>query len=288
MSGTVFPPGTLRLALLLGHPLGHSVSPAFQNAAFRAARIPAAYVPLDVPPGRLRGALEALRCDNVLGANVTVPYKAAVISLLDRVAPEAARWESVNTLVRRGKRLEGRSTDGEGFWRSLGAHRRRLPGSRGLIVGAGGAARAVAARLARSGAVEVAVANRSPEAARRLARLLRTTRRRVQAPVLSLQEAEREMARFDWVVQTTSLGLSPGDPAPLSLRRARPGILAVELVYHRRTRFLQEARRRRLETLDGRGMLLHQGALSFTLWTGLPAPLAAMRRALESALHRRR
>ncbi len=276
--------GASRLVFILGHPLEHSLSPWMHNAAFRALRMPWVYAPLEVTAGQLKNAVEILRAINVEGANVTVPYKEKVIPCLDQVEREAQWLGTVNTLYRRGGKLVGASTDGEGFLKSLGPWRRKMRGSQGLLIGAGGAAKAVAEALARTGVRALFVANRSPGRARDLLRRLLKRYPRLKGGTLSLTEGRGFLGRCDWVVQSTSLGLKTDDPSPLSLQGAGRGTLVVDLVYHRPTAFLRQARRLHLPHLDGSGMLLHQGALSFEYWTGRQAPLEVLRKALAQAL----
>ena len=269
-----------QLVFILGHPLGHSLSPAVQNAAFQYSRLPWLYLPLDITEDRLKNIIASMEILPAMGANVTVPYKSAVIPYLDGVDPEAEWLGSVNTIYRRGKKLRGASTDGEGFLRSLGPLRKKLRGSRGLLLGAGGAARAVAGALARSGVKEMGVVNRSSGRAEGLIRSLRKRYSRLDADCLSLKEAGKYLSGCDWVIQATSVGLKKGDPSPLSLEKAGPSTWVIDLIYHRETDFLKAAKVRRLPRLNGVEMLLHQGALSFEKWTGRKAPLGVMRRAL--------
>lgn len=276
--------GASHLVFILGNPLEHSLSPLMHNAAFRDLQMPWVYAPLEIGKNEVGVAVEILRSLNVHGANVTVPYKGDVPPFLDQVEKDALWLQSVNTIYRRDGKLFGASTDGEGFLRSLGSWRRKLKGTDGLLVGAGGASKAVAEALAQSEVRTIWVANRSPARAQQLVRLLSKRHHRLKLGVASLREGENLLSRCDWVVQSTSLGLKPGDPATLSLRGARKGTLAVDLIYHRETAFLKEARRRGLPHLDGLGMLLHQGALSFEYWTGRKAPLKVMRHALERRL----
>ncbi len=273
--------GWTQLVFILGYSLQHSLSPLLHNAVFRALRMPWVYAPLEIPKNLVKNAVEILRSTNVQGANVTVPYKEEVLPHLDQVDKDAAGLGSVNTIYRRGEKLFGASTDGEGFLRSLGPWRKKLKGSQGLLLGAGGAARPVAEALARSGVRGIFVANRSPERARYLVRLLSKRHPRLQSGAVSVTESEKLLNRCDWVVQSTSLGLKAGDPSPLSLKNARAATLMVDLIYHRETAFLKEARRFRFPSLDGTGMLLHQGALSFEYWTGRKAPLNVMRYVLS-------
>src|ERR1700677_4683130 len=140
-----------QVVFILGHPVIHSLSPAMHNAAFEKLHMPWLYTPLDISPREVGPVLKMMRVLNARGANVTVPYKEKVISHLDWIEPEAKWLESVNTIYRKGSRLCGTSTDGEGFLRSLGSWRYKLKGTKGLLIGAGGAAKAVAGALAKSG-----------------------------------------------------------------------------------------------------------------------------------------
>jgi len=278
------PTGRAKMAFILGHPVAHSLSPAMHNAAFACLRLPYCYAPLDVPPEAVGDVVGALRSGNVLGANVTVPHKEAVIRHLDEVEREALQVRSVNTIYKRGNRLIGTSTDGEGFLRSLDKGARSLHGSSALLIGAGGASRSVAGALRRVGVHRLYVLDLSPERVKDLVGFFKKGGGRHVAEGVDRREAERRLCEVDLVVQATPMGLHSGDPSPLSLRAARRGTLAVDLIYHRPTAFLLEARRRGLKALDGSGMLIHQGALSFSYWTGKRAPLSVMAKAFKAGL----
>lgn len=273
---------------MLGHPLDHSLSPAMQNAALRHLGLPWTYLPLDIEKEQLGPVLRWMREFKLVGANVTVPYKEDVLPFLDRVEPNAKWLGSVNTIFWKGGRLCGTSTDGEGFLKSLGSWRGRLKGSTGLLLGAGGAARAVAGALAQSGVKNLSIANRSSRRGSLLREKLKKGHSRLETAAISFSEAERSLKRFDWVIQATSMGLKKGEPSPLSLGQARKSVWVVDLIYHRETAFLKEARERGLPRLGGLGMLLHQGALSFSLWTGRKAPLRIMERVLRAQLSKHR
>ena len=265
---------------LLGNPLDHSLSPAMQNAALHYLGLPWIYAPLEVESSRLGQAVGILRSSNVRGANVTVPYKEAVFSHLDQVDGKSAWLGSVNTLYRRGRKIYGTSTDGEGFLRSLGALRKSLKDSRGLLLGAGGAAKAVAGAMAGSGIRQLFIANRSASRGKQLAGLIRKRHPQLEVNLVGVRESEKLLPRMNWVVQATSLGLRPGDPSPISLKSAASSTWVVDLIYNRPTAFLEGAKNRRLRHRGGLGMLLHQGALAFEVWTGRQAPLKVMERVL--------
>jgi len=269
---------------ILGHPLNHSFSPAMQNAALRALGLPWNYVPIDLGSQEIPQAFERFRSSGVLGGNVTVPHKEKIGPWVDGVEGAAQDLGSINTVYRKGSRWMGTSTDGEGFLRSLGSWRKKLKGSRGLMIGAGGSSLAVGYALAQSGVREILIANRTRSNSDRLIRTLRKRFRKLSLASLSLEESRTALRDRNWVIQTTSVGLHDGDPSPISLKGAKPGTWVVDLLYHRETAFLRQARALGLPTLGGLGMLLHQGALSLELWTGKKAPVAVMRRALLACL----
>ncbi|MEW6540185.1 MAG: shikimate dehydrogenase [Bacillota bacterium] len=282
-----------RMVVLLGHPVHHSYSPAMQNAAFRAAGLNLVYLAAAVPPERLVAAVAAVAALDMPGANVTVPHKERVTSFLDEVVPEARLLGAVNTIVHRDGRLVGHNTDGTGFLRALREAGYDARGEAAVVLGAGGAARAVALSLAMEGAKEVVVFNRSADRAQQLAALVRE-RGGERAEALSWEALEKQsrearsaFARAGLVVQTTSLGMSPrpedGPPVPPEWMSANH--LAYDLVYNpSETAFLRMARQAGARTAGGAGMLLHQGAAAFELWTGREAPIGVMKQALEACL----
>ncbi len=252
-----------------------------QRAAFAAQGLDATYEALDVPPEGVAAAVAALRRDPWWGANVTVPHKAAVVPWLDELGPAARRLGAVNTIVRRGDRLLGDNTDLPGFARALGDMRLELGGARVVVLGAGGAARAVVAALSDAGA-SIALHNRGPERARRLVEALALP----GVAVLSDQDLAAAVRRCDLVVQTTTVGMSggpPGSPLPAGLLPERGAL--VDLVYRPAlTPLLAAALAAGLPVQNGLPMLVFQGALAFEAWTGVPAPIDAMGRAAEAAL----
>jgi shikimate dehydrogenase len=194
---------------------------------------------------------------------------------------------SVNTVVKKDGKLFGTSTDGPGFLRSLGVHARKVKGADILMVGAGGGSRSVGGALALAGARRVLVMDLSEQRVGDLVRMLKVRRKGLDVAGVSREEAERRLGSCSFIIQATPVGLHAGDPCPIDLANARRGALAFDLIYHRPTLFLQKARKKGLVTLDGLGMLLHQGALSFEHWTGRKAPLQVMGKALCRALGRK-
>jgi len=275
---------------VIGKPLAHSLSPVFQQAALDALGIDACYEAWETDPRELASMLERLRGPHYLGANITIPYKEAVAPLLDGLEEEAAILHAANTIVNREGRLLGYNTDGQGFLRALGKAGFNPRGKAAVLIGAGGAARAVALALLREGVVSLAVANRTLERARRLAADLGPYRYEAELTALPL-EAEAlsdPLARCHLLVNCTSVGLahSPqADSLPLPAHLIPPQALAYDIVANpEETPFLREARRRGAPTLGGLPMLVYQGAASFQLWLGREAPVEVMLAAARQAM----
>jgi shikimate dehydrogenase len=266
--------------LLLGDPVGHSLSAVFQNAAFSAEGLDMRYVVRRVPAAELAHVVAGIRKDAaVAGANVTIPHKLTVGRHLDRLAGDAAELGAVNTLARHGSLLVGHNTDRTGFSRSLADAGVGSVGQ-ALILGAGGAARAVAGGL-RDTSIEVIVASRSEQAGGEICGLLEPG----QGRAIAFDQVDRILAEvpIDLVVNATPLGMD-GTSLPLDTRRLRPGQAVVDLVYQPVwTPLLRGARAAGAVAVNGLGMLLYQGAAAFEIWTGRPAPLDVMRSALERA-----
>lgn len=274
--------GATRVVGVIGHPVAHSRSPAMHNAAFTASGLDWVYLAWDVAAEGLAAAVAGLRGLGVAGFNVTVPHKVAVLPLLDELGEEAAAIGAVNTVLRRNGRWWGENTDAEGFLRSLGAAGLRVAGSRVVVLGAGGAARAVGYALVRAGAARVHLANRTSQRAAALAHDLTAfgdaalTHSGLDGGVL-----RAALAGADLIVQATPLGLS-GAGVPVPVEWLPPGGVYYELGYGPQVQeALAAVRARGLGTLDGEEMLLHQGALAFTRWTGEAPSLTAMRDALR-------
>lgn len=287
--------------VLLAHPAGHSLSPHMHGAAFAATGIAGSYTAEDVPPAALAAAVGRLRAEPFLGANVTVPHKEAVVPLLDELTPAARAVGAVNTIVRSGARLVGHNTDGAGFL--LGLEELAPPGegyatsgswladAHCLVLGAGGAARAVAHALATAGAA-VHVLNRDPARAERLVADLGPAVTGGTLATVEPAAVDRLLSRAALLVNTTSVGMQGGpDPHGLPLLGAAQLRLlpatarVVDLVYRPAvTPLLAAAAELGLAQQNGLAMLVWQGALAFQAWTQVQAPVAAMRAAAERGL----
>jgi shikimate dehydrogenase len=271
--------GRTRLAGVIGWPVSGSLSPVIHNAAFAALGLDWAYVPLPVPPGRVAEAIAGLRALGFAGANVTMPYKTEATQAVERLSEDAALLEAVNTVVVGGDEIEGANTDAPGFDRVLRSDAGFDPsGRRALVFGAGGAARACVLALGRAGLAELVVAIREPERSTSLARLARELP--VELRVISLADAARESV--DLVVNATPLGRT-GETLPHP--ELHDGVLVVDLLYRPAvTPLLQAARDAGAAAYGGLGLLLHQAALSFELWTGLEPPMPVMSAAAVAEL----
>jgi shikimate dehydrogenase len=274
-----------RFVGIIGHPLGHTLSPVFQQAAFDHLGIAATYRAYDLPPEDVPSFVAALRDPAWLGVNVTVPHKERVRPLLDREADTAKAVGAVNTIVNDGGRLVGHNTDVAGFRDALAEAGFSARGARVVVLGAGGAARAVVYALRAEGAAEIVVANRSVARAERLLAELAPEGVALPLDAAALAPA---LARCDLLVNCTAVGLKPGE-SPLPDERVPRQALVYDLIYNPpQTRLLAAAAARGARTLGGLSMLVGQGAAAFTLWTGQPAPRAVMQRAADEGLARLR
>jgi shikimate dehydrogenase len=276
--------GRTRLAGVIGDPVRHSLSPVLHNAAFQAVGLDWVYLAFEVPAGGAVAAVAGMRALGIDGLNVTMPHKADVAAAVDELSPTAQALGAVNTVVREGSILRGENTDGEGFVQALRLDEGVDPaGMRCLVVGAGGAARAVILGLAQAGAAEIVVAARRAEPAALAAALAGDIGR-----VGTVEEADSA----ELVVNATPVGMgevaeldAPMLPVPAG--RLGPGQVVADLVYHPLvTPLVAAARQRGAVAVNGLGMLLHQAGIAFRLWTGEDAPLEAMSAAVLAELSR--
>jgi shikimate dehydrogenase len=260
-----------KLACIIGWPVAQSLSPAIHNAAFASLGLEWTYVPLAVRPGAIDEGMGLVRLLEVDGANVTMPHKRAIVGLLDGLDGDAALLDAVNTIVRENDKLIGHNTDGGGFLAALAADAGFEPRSkRAFVLGAGGAARAVAVALARAGATVMVAARRSEQA----------------SELAALDDSIETAPWGNRVVADLIVNATPArEGLPLESLTFGSDILAVDLIYAPpATRFVLFAQEAGARALDGLGMLIHQAALSFRLWTGLDAPVSVMTQAARAAL----
>ena len=272
---------------IIGHPLHHSISPTFQQAAFDHYGLDVRYMAWDTPPEGLARRIEALRSSQVLGANVTVPYKEAVIPYLDRLTVPAQDMGAVNTIVGQHGILEGHNTDVTGFLQALKENGGFQPqGKRVLLLGAGGAARAAAHALVGAGVGSLTIANRTVERGHRLITALGDSCILEAITMEPFSLASRN--GWDLIVNCTTLGMRYGPDegkSPMPETLIPSNALVYDLVYNpQETPLLQQAKKIGARTLGGLPMLVYQGADAFQLWTEREAPLPVMLKAAHQAL----
>ena len=278
---------------LIGYPLGHTISPAFQQAAFDHHSLPVKYHAWPTHPDLLQEKVNSLRCAEYLGSNVTVPHKEHVAGLVDRLDAAAEAIGAVNTIVRENGCLAGYNTDAYGFVTSLREMGQFNPrGKRAVLLGAGGAARAAVFALAEEGVRSLVIANRTLERAESLAEGLGSGIREIAAVPLSGPGLERAVRDADLIVNSTSVGMQGGDAgstSPLRSALIPASALVYDMVYNpARTPLLEQAAVAGADCLGGLPMLVYQGAGSFERWTGLDAPIQVMFETAEEALERMR
>jgi shikimate dehydrogenase len=276
---------------LIGNPVSHSFSPRFQQAALDALELPVRYELWPTPSTQLLARVRSLCEQDCLGANVTIPHKQAVLPLLDVVDPLASRIGAVNTIVHRDDYLQGYNTDAQGLLQALHEHGLgeakddgtiSLKGYTAVLLGAGGAARGAAFALAEAGVERLLILNRHRERAQLLAS---DVQQYYDGPVFSLSDANFLIPHTSSIIiNATSVGMHEDvSPLPVDvLTRFDSDTFVYDMIYNPlQTRLLCQALAIGLRAANGLSMLLHQGALAFTLWTGLPAPLDVMRKALS-------
>ena len=278
--------GKTRVCGIIGDPIEHTLSPVMQNAAFREMGLDYIYLPFKVAEGNLSEAIDGLRALNMAGINVTIPHKVVVIPLLDDIDGLAGYIGAVNTIVNQGGSLKGYNTDASGFYQALTANKIEVSKKKIVILGAGGASRAIAFILADKGA-ELTILNRSLDSAQTIAeRVFQTLRTEIKVGKLTVKNLEPVLDEADILVNTTSLGMSPDlTETPVPARLLKKELVVFDIIYNPlKTRLIKEAEKEGARVLNGLEMLVRQGAAAFELWTGLKAPIEVMRKAARDAM----
>jgi shikimate dehydrogenase len=269
--------GRTRITGLLGYPVEHTLSPAMHNAAFEALGLDYCYVAFPVHPDYLEEAVKGITALNLRGINVTIPHKEKVISFLDEVDKEASIIGAVNTIVNSDGRLKGYNTDGRGFMQSLVECGISAEGKEVLIVGAGGASRAISYYLGKE-AKKLYLYDIEKEKAERLVSDLK----KIFDNIFMCDDISKT-EKFNILINATPLGLKEEGPLPFDTALLRIDQIVCDLIY-KKTRLLEEASKKGCITLDGLGMLLWQGVFAFELWTGQSPPVDIMRDALYKSI----
>lgn len=273
---------------LIGDPVERSLSPVMHNAAFKACGLDCAYLAFRVPRTMLADAIVGVRALGFGGLNITHPHKVPVVSLLDELDETASLVGAVNTVKNSRGKLVGYNTDGEGALKALEEKIGSLKGMKFVILGAGGAARAIAFSSAMSG-VKVTISNRTHSKALALAsEIEQKVGSSVEVIPLTRAELAKALEGADVLINATTVGMYPRtDSTLVSAEMMHRGLVVNDIVYEPlETRLLREARRAGARTVNGLGMLIHQGALAFEIWTGRPAPVKVMEAAVKRQLGR--
>lgn len=273
-----------QIVCLMGQPVAGNPTQFMIERAFAAAGLDWRYLTLEVPPENLADAVKGLRAMGFRGGHFTIPHKVAVIPYLDELSEAATRIGAVNCVHRVGEKLVGENTDGKGFVQSL----REITdpaGKRVVILGAGGAARAIGIELGLSGVAEIVIVNRTAERGQTLVDLL-NERGQVPARLVHLSGDYAVESGFDIVINATSIGLGDADArVPLNLDSLRPEMVVADVILNPpQTRLIRDAAARGCTTLDGLGMLINQGMIGFKIWTEVDPDPGVMREALEEYL----
>ncbi|OIK16628.1 shikimate dehydrogenase [Bacillus sp. MUM 116] len=265
-----------KLFAVLGDPIGHSMSPVMHNDLFSFYNIDAHYLPFHVKPDNLGHAVRGLKAIGAGGFNVTIPHKSAIIPFLDQVDELALQIGAVNTVVNVDGKFVGYNTDGLGFLKGLTDIGLHISESRVLIIGAGGAARAIYFAIAKNLPKAVDLTNRTVEKA---ANLIKDCPFPVSSKAISLTEAAEKIGEYDLIIQTTMSGMSPNlNEQPLSLENLHGQALVCDIIYNPlETKFLQEAKQKDAKIQNGIEMFVYQGALAFEKWTGIFPDVKRMR-----------
>jgi shikimate dehydrogenase len=273
--------GKTQICGIIGDPVEHTISPAMHNAAFREIGLDYLYVPFRVRRENLADAVKSLMALNIRGLNVTLPHKVSAMAYLDDIDELARYTGAINTIVNREGYLKGYNTDAPGFINAMAAEKVQPVGKNIVIIGAGGASRAISFILADKGA-DLTILNRHPESAQDMAdRLSGLFRKNIQALELNRENLETVLAQAQILVNTTSVGMYPdSDVSPVPAALLKPGLVVVDIIYNPlKTKLLEEAQKRGAKIIGGIEMLVQQGAAAFELWTGQQAPVEIMRKA---------
>ena len=271
--------GKTRVCGIIGDPIEHTMSPVMHNAAFQRLDLDYVYLPFRVRQEELGKAVEGMRALNIRGFNVTIPHKVAIIPLLDKLDPLVEKIGAINTVVNEGGVLVGYNTDATGFLQALLERGIELSGKNVVILGAGGAARAVSSVLVEK-AASLVILNRNLARAENLARrIAQVFDKEVKAMALGEGNLASVLDRADILINTTSAGMIPDiDKTPVPARLLKPTLIVFDIVYNpMKTRLLKEAEAAGAETIGGLEMLVWQGAMAFELWTGRKASVDIMK-----------
>ena len=273
---------------IFGYPISHTLSPAMHNAVIKALGLDMVYLPFEVKPSNLKEAINGIKSLGIIGVSITIPHKESVIRFLDDISEEARLVGAVNTIVNKDRKLVGYNTDGSGYMASLKEELGFNPKSkRIIIIGAGGAARGILAALATQKPKSITVANRTLSRAVSLIKAFKGKFRDTRFEAINLDDNMLKMSfnSVDLLINTTSVGMKQSKALKIPLETLPKIAIVSDIIYNPlETLLLKKAKKFGLTTHGGLGMLVHQGARSFKLWTGMDAPMNVMRKAALKAL----
>ncbi|MDR1992940.1 MAG: shikimate dehydrogenase [Nitrososphaerota archaeon] len=281
--------GKTRICGIIGDPIEHSLSPIMHNAAFEASGLDYTYLAFKVKPAGIANAVEGMRALNIRGLNVTMPHKNTVMANLDRIDLSAQIINSVNTILNKENLLLGFNTDGIGAVKALKENGAELKGRKVLLLGSGGAARAIAHSVVKE-ADELAVLNRTVKHAQALAKLLeRSVNKKIAVGSLSPSDIQQNLQDSDILINATSIGMKPHpDISPIPPKLLRSNLSVMDIVYNPlETKLSKDAKNAGAKIISGVEMLIYQGAVAFEIWTGKTAPVEIMRQTIFSHLQRK-
>jgi shikimate dehydrogenase len=265
-----------KLYAVIGDPIAHSMSPLMHNDLFQYYNLDAHYQPLFVKKENLREAIVGLKAIGVSGFNVTIPHKTEIIPFLDEVDPLAEQIGAVNTVVNQNGRFVGFNTDGLGFIAGLTSLVPEIQAQNVLLIGAGGAARAIFYTLAKNGIQTLDICNRTVQKA---TELIFDCPYKPNSNALSIKDAENQLQQYDIIIQTTNIGMSPFlEQIPISLERLRSGSIVSDIIYNPlETQLLKAAKEKDAVIQNGIDMFVNQGAIAFQYWTGIMPDVKRMK-----------
>ncbi len=273
--------GKTKVCGVIGNPIEHTLSPIIHNAAFQALKIDYVFLAFKVEAAKLADAIDGMRALGIHGLNVTMPHKNLVVKYMDELDPTARTIASVNTILNKDGRLFGFNTDGVGVLNALEQNDVAIKGKKIMLLGAGGAAKAIAYTLSQE-ADELVILNRTPEPAIELASLLRQKfNKKISAFPLTPKAVKDNLAEADVIINATSTGMEPNTgQSPIATEWLRPDLAVMDIVYNPlETKLAKDAKEAGAKVVSGVEMLIYQGAASFEIWTACSAPVEVMRKA---------
>jgi shikimate dehydrogenase len=263
---------------VIGDPINHSLSPNIHSAAFRELNLDSSYIGYRIPKGELESGIEGLKKIKINGFNVTIPHKIEMMKYLDKMDETCSIVGAVNTVENKDGVLKGYNTDMDGFLEPLKKRNVTIEGKKILVVGAGGAARAIVAGIAKEKAKNVDIANRTLQNAKNLSEF--ATKIGLNTNAKKIEEIDENIESYDVIVNSTSIGLK-NESSPISFEKVNQNAVVYDIVYSpMNTDFIKKAKEKKLEVVYGYEMLLGQAVRAFEIWHGMKAPYNAMKKAL--------